>query len=574
MRKYILLFLLLFLGVTFVFSEDKRVVIKLLHTTDIHGNFFPFDFINNRPGKGSFARVSTYLKEQRALYGDHVLLFDSGDLLQGQPAVYYSNFVDTDSPHLCAEVMNYMGYDAVAMGNHDIETGPDVYDRWVNDCNFPVLGANIFTKEGDTYLPPYAVFVKGGVKIVVVGMITQAIPAWLPENLWAGLSFADIEKTARTLIPVIQEKEQPDVMVGLFHTGVQTSEVAGFKESVGLEVAREVPGFDVVFCGHDHSVFNEKIVNIAGDSVWVINPAAGAYHISDVTILLDLENGKVTNKSVVGHLENISEIEPDEAYMQHFAKAYQQTWDYVNAEIGEFTRTVSVREAFFGPSAFIDLLHGLQLELSSADISLVAPLSYHAVIDSGKVYMRDMFNLYKFENLLYTMNLTGKELRDALDYSAGLWINQMASEDDHLLRIEQNPANGKYRFSKPFYSFDSAAGIYYTIDVSKPAGQRVHITTMVDGTPFDELRTYQVAINSYQGSGGGGILTEGAGIPLDKLAERIVSSTDKDLRYYLGEQIKKMKTVTPESLNQWKFVPEAWVDKAAKRDCQLLFGEE
>ena len=573
MKKYIILFFILLLGVNTASSQDKSVTIKLYHTTDVHGNFFPFDFINNRPSKGSFARVSTFMNEQRLEFGDRVLLLDGGDLLQGQPCVYYSNFVDTKSTHLCAEVMGYIGYDAVAMGNHDIETGHAVYDRWINDCSFPVLGANILTKESKPYIPPYHIFVKDGVKIAVVGMITQAIPAWLPENLWEGLRFADIEDTARQLLPIIQAKEKPDLIVGLFHTGVQSGEVAGFKESVGIEVTRQVPGFDIVFCGHDHTPFNEKIVNVAGDSVLVINPANAANRISDVAVQGILKEGKLVSKTITGKLVDISEIEPDEAYMRYFAKAYQQTADYVNEEIGEFTETVSVQDAFFGPSAFIDLLHDLQLKLTKAEISLVAPLAMNSEIKAGKVYMRDMFNLYKYENLLYTMMLTGKEVREALEYSAGLWCNQMKSEDDHLLRIEQNSYNDKYRFVKPFFAFDSAAGIRYTVDVTKPIGERVQIISMADGDPFNETNTYRVAVNSYQGSGGGGILTEGSGIPREKLTERIVFSTDKDLRFYLAEEIKKAGIVTPKSFNQWKFIPEVWVEKAAKRDYKLLFGE-
>lgn len=576
MKKYII-FLAVWLWGAFTvhsaFAKEKGVTIKLYHTTDVHGNFFPFDFINNSPSRGGFARVSAYMKAQRAIYGnDNLLLLDGGDLLQGQPCVYFSNFVDVDSPHLCAEVMNYIGYDAVAIGNHDIEPGHSVYDRWIADCAFPVLGANVLRSDNTPYLSPYHIFVKDGVKIAVVGMVTQAIPAWLPENYWEGMRFEDIEETARTLLPIIKEKEQPDLIVGLFHSGVHHSVVAGFKESVGLEVAREVPGFDVVFCGHDHSPYNEKIVNVYGDSVLIINPAARAERIGEVTVQLKRKKGKVVSKHLTGHLEEIANITPDPDYMAHFSSAYQHTLDYVNAEIGEFTQSVSVHDAFFGASAFADLLHDLQLKLSGAEISLFAPLAMDAVIDSGKVYMRDMFNLYKYENLLYTMTLSGKEIRDALEYSASLWCSQMTSEDDHLLQMEFNPRNQKYRFVKPFYTFDSAAGIFYTVDVSKPVGSRVHITTMADGTPFDKDKVYHVAINSYQGSGGGGILTEGAGIPREQLSARIISSTDKDMRYYLAEEIRKVKVVTPQSFNQWRFIPEEWVKKAAKRDYKLLFG--
>ena len=573
MKKYIIPFLLLFLVNSFIVAQEKNVTIKIYHTTDIHGNFFPFDFINNRDSKGSSARVSTYMKEQRQKFGDNLLLLDGGDILQGQPSVYYYNFVDTVSKHLAAEVMNYLGYDAAAMGNHDIETGHPVYDRWIKDCDFPVLGANILKKDGTPYLPPYKVFTINGVKIAVIGMITEAIPAWLPENLWSGLRFADIEETARKLIPAIREKEKPDVVIGLFHTGVKSSSVAGFKDNAGMEVAQRVPGFDMILAGHDHSPFCEKILNQAGDSVLIINPGPGGNNISEITIQLGTKKGKTTSKSVQGRLQDISKLEPDNKYMSHFADAYNQTLNYVNAEIGEFTHSISVYDAFFGPSAFVDLLHSLQLKLTKADVSLVAPLSLHAKIDSGKVYMRDMFNLYKYENLLYTMMLSGKEIHDALEYSNGWWANQMTSEDDHLLLIEPNKKNNKYHFVKPFYSFDSAAGILYTVDITKPVGQRITISSMADGTPFDENKMYRVAVNSYQGSGGGGILTEGSGIPREKLTERIVFSTDKDMRFYLAEEIKRAGVMSPQPLNQWRFIPDEWVKKAAKRDYELLFGE-
>lgn len=556
-------------------AQEAVVTVKLFHTTDVHGHFFPFDFIGNKESKGSLARVSTYMKEQRSAYGsDHILLLDGGDLLQGQPSVYYYNFVDTESPHLAADVLNYIGYDAAVLGNHDIETGRPVFERWRSHANFDVLGSNIFEKEApnDTPYGPYRIYRKGGVTVAVIGMITQAIPAWLPENLWKGLSFVDIEEQAARLIPHIKEKHRPDIIVGLFHSGVKTHEVAGFKESVGMEVAQRVPGFDVVLCGHDHTPFCEKVVNNAGDSVLIINPGAHAMQISNVTFQVEQSDKKKKTISVTGALDDLSSIAPDEQYMNHFAEAYQKTRDYVDAQIGEFTETIYAHDGFFGPSAFIDLLHSLQLKLTDADISLVAPLSMNAVIRSGKVYMRDMFNLYKYENLLYTMSLTGREIKGALEYAYGLWCNQMKSEEDHLLLIKPSERDGRYHFENPFFAFDSAAGIIYTVDVTKPAGERVVIASLANGQPFNENQTYKVAVNSYQGSGGAGILTDGAGISREELTKRILFSTDKDLRYYLGEEIKKEGTVAPKPLNQWRFIPEEWVKKAAKQDYELLFG--
>lgn len=572
MKKSVLFFICLLVSIFFIQAQDKDITVKIYHTTDIHGNFFPHDFINNVPEKGGLARVSAFMKQERSK-NDNVLFLDGGDVLQGQPSVYYYNFVDTTSMHLCAEIMNYLDYDAGTMGNHDIEAGHSVYDRWLADCDFPVLGANIINvSTGKPYLPAYKVFEKEGIRIAVLGMITEAIPAWLPENLWSGLFFDGIVKTAKQWVPEIIEKEKPDIMIALIHSGVNGLELTGYNENEGMELAQSVPGLDMVLCGHDHSRYLEKVVNVAGDSVLIIDPASRGNLISDITVTVQKDGKKVVQKTVDAKLVDISTIEPDAEYMEHFSAAYRTTMDYVNEEIGEFTAPIDARLAFIGPSAFLDLLHTLQLQLTGADISFVAPLSQTAFIDSGKVYMRDMFNLYRYENLLYTMKLTGQEVINAMEYFYDLGTVQMKSPEDHLLRIRPNTNNERYRFVNPSFSFDTAAGIYYTVDVTKPAGEKITVVSLADGTPFDKNKVYHVAVNSYQGSGGGGILTEGAGIPKKELAGRIVYSTDKDLRFYLAELIKKAKVVNPQPLNQWKFIPEEWAAPAVERDYRLLFN--
>lgn len=574
MKRTVLFFIGLLVAIFFIQAQNKEITVKIYHTTDIHGNFFPHDFIKNTPEKGGLGRVSAFMKEERDK-NDNILFLDGGDVLQGQPSVYYYNFVDTTSRHLCAEIMNYLGYDAATVGNHDIEAGHSVYDRWIDNCNFPVLGANIINvTTGQPYLPPYKVFEREGVRIAVLGLITEAIPAWLPENLWSGLFFDGIVKTANRWVPEIIKKESPDVMIALIHSGVSGLELTGYDENEGLELARTVPGLDMVFCGHDHSSYLEKVMNVAGDSVLVIDPASRGNLISDITVTIRKDGNEVLDKTVDGKLVDISTIEPDPDYMEHFSAAYRTTMDYVNEEIGEFTAPIDARLAFTGPSAFLDLLHKLQLELTGADISFVAPLSQTAFIDSGKVYMRDMFNLYRYENLLYTMKLTGQEVIDAMEYFYDLGTMQMKSADDHLLRIRPNSYNERYNFVNPSFSFDTAAGIYYTVDVTKPAGEKITVISMADGTPFDKDKHYRVAVNSYQGSGGGGILTEGAGIPKNELSGRIIYSTDKDLRFYLGELIRKAKVVNPQPLNQWKFIPEEWTAPAIERDYRLLFGDK
>ena len=572
MRRISCIFLLLwaFLSLS---AATREVKLKLVETSDIHGNFFPYNFITQQDWKGSFARVHSYAQQERQTYGDNLLLMDNGDILQGQPSAYYYNFMDTVSTHITAAMMNYMGFVVGNMGNHDVEAGHAVYDRWISQCQFPVLGANIVqVSDEQPYLKPYEIIEREGVKIAVLGMITPAIPTWLPETLWKGLYFADMEQTARKWMPIIQEKEKPDIIIGLFHAGKEARTVAGkYREDASAEIAERIPGFDIIMMGHDHRHFCGKIANAQGDSVLLINPANNGRTVGDVEIVLTLDGDKVIRKSIQGKLADMDKLEPSPDFMKQFTPQYQAVEAFVSEKVGTFTETISTRPAYFGPSAFIDFIHSLQLDLTGADISFAAPLSFDAVIKEGDIHISDMFNLYKYENMLYTMELTGKEIKGFLEESYAIWTNQMKSADDHVLLLTARKDGNGYTFTNPSFNFDSAAGIIYTVDVTKPAGQMVSIQSLANGEPFDLNRTYRVALNSYRGNGGGELLTKGAGIPQDQLKDRIISATEKDLRYYMIQYIREKKTLSPQPLNQWKMIPEDWTEKAAERDARLLF---
>ena len=435
-----------------------------------------------------------------------------------------------------------------------------------------MLGANIIdTKTNKPYLPPYKVLEREGVKVAVLGMITPAIPSWLPEQLWSGLRFDDMETTARHWVKIIKEKENPDIIIGLFHAGPEGNRLGDAIENGSEIVARNVPGFDVVFMGHDHQRHCRKVVNAAGDSVLITGPSNAARCVSDVMIKVVKKNGKLVKKEVSGQITELDAYPVDQTFMKAFDPQYKATLDFVSRKIGRMSSTISSKDAFFGPSAFIDLLHQLQMDLTGAEISFCAPLSPTAEIKEGDIYVSDMFNLYRYENMLYTMKLSGKEIKGFLEMSYALWTNQMKSASDHLLLLDDS-MSGFGRFKNPTFNFDSAAGIIYTVDVTKPEGSRVDIKSMADGTPFQMDKIYKVAINSYRGNGGGDLLTKGAGIPKKELKSRIVTSTEKDLRYYLMKRIEEKKQLDPKPLNQWKFIPEKWTVPAAKRDYETVFN--
>ncbi|MCK5457264.1 MAG: bifunctional metallophosphatase/5'-nucleotidase, partial [Melioribacteraceae bacterium] len=209
--------LILFLFLLSVLS-GQTVKLKIIETTDTHGAIFPYDFTNAKPNNHSLAQVHTYVEQQRNDKTHEVVLLSNGDILQGTPAVYYYNFEKTDELHLYAQVMNYMKYDAGSVGNHDIETGHPVYDKFVKELNFPWLSANsIDVKTEKPYFKSYTIIERKGVKVAVLGMITPAIPDWLPPKIWEGMRFDDMIETAKEWVSIISEKENPDILIGLFH---------------------------------------------------------------------------------------------------------------------------------------------------------------------------------------------------------------------------------------------------------------------------------------------------------------------------------------------------------------------
>lgn len=173
------------------------------------------------------------------------------------------------------------------------------------------------------------------------------------------------------------------------------------------------------------------------------------------------------------------------------------------------------------------------------------------------------------------MRMTGEEIRKHLEMSYDLWVNTMKSANDHLLLLSDTREDAQRLGFKNFtFNFDSAAGIDYVVDVTKPDGEKVKIMCMSDGKHFDENKWYKVALNSYRGNGGGELLTKGAGIPKDSLDSRIIYRSPRDQRYYLMQEIEKMGTVYAKPNNNWKFIPEEWTVPAAKRDSLILFGQK
>ena len=287
MKKTIITLLALLSMTTMKAQTAKTVTLRIIETSDVHGAFFPYNFIERRPMRGSMARVSNYVKKQREQYGDNLILLENGDILQGQPTCYYTNFVKTDLPNVAAEVVNYMKYDAQVFGNHDVETGHAVYDKWIRELQCPVLGANIIDdKTGKPYVKPYIILEREGVRIAILGMLTPAIPNWLHQNLWSGMHFEEMVASAKKWVTILREQERANVIIGLFHSGWDGGiSTQHYNEDCSKAIAEEIDDFDIIFYGHDH---REQSTTVNGTIC--LDPSCNAVKVAQATITL--RNGR------------------------------------------------------------------------------------------------------------------------------------------------------------------------------------------------------------------------------------------------------------------------------------------
>lgn len=544
--------------------------VNVLYTTDVHGAIFNHDFVRDSVSEYSLANAYTYISSVRDT-SRNVLLLDAGDFLQGTPAVYFYNNVDTGGVNIMARILNFMGYDAVCVGNHDIEARSRVYDKVRGEMQMPLLGANVIDEAtGKPHFKPYTVVERGGKRIAILGLTSPYVPHWLPVSYWRGLRFDDMVETARKWMAVIRREEKPDAVIGLFHSGYdhtygnQTADQA-CNENASLLVAERVAGFDAILIGHDHKLYSRVVKGPDGRDVSVLDAGTGARNMGLVQMTFG-DKGQVKCKLKLVALAN---IKPSEKYTETFTTSMLSVRAYTRKEIGRNAQPLDARESLAGSAPFTDLVHATMLRHTNADISMTAPLLIDTRLEQGPLKVGTMFSIYRYENNLCVIRLTGEEVRKYLEYSYGQWIDNPL-ETGHVLALDK-----RGRLRNKFYNMDSAAGIRYTVDVTKPYGERVTIASMADGTPFEARREYKVAVNSYRANGGGGHLDRGVGIPFERLGERLLSTSQADLRQLIIEDFEKSAAdnggkIVVGKLNTWQFVPRDVVDKYMPADISKL----
>lgn len=543
--------------------------LTVLTTDDVHGAWFDSTYTGGGT-RNSLLAVNWYVDSVRRADGArNVLLLDAGDCLQGDNAAYYYNYVDTSAEHLYSRLAAYMKYDAIAMGNHDIEAGPAVYRRVERELaahGIPFMAGNaVSDSTGLPVFVPYKVFRRAGMKVLVLGYNNPNIAAWLDRGLWPGMHF-------ESLIPLVQKDAdylraviKPDVTIAVVHSGVGRGD-GKILEDQALDLFQSLRGVDLVVCGHDH-----RQTAMCADSIGLLNSGSRANYVAIGKIILDPDG----SRKIETGLLKVDKNKADPAMREAFRADFEAVREFTREEIGLLADDIFTREAYAGRCPYTDLLHRVQLEASGAQISFAAPLTFNGKIPAGILTNGSLFTIYPYENDLCKIKLTGKEIKNYLEYSYARWLAAPGSGHALNIRPRDDARYGKtgWSFGNAYYNFDSAGGLVYTVDLRKDAGSRVAIKSLAGGKPFREDAEYTVAVTSYRANGGGDLLIKGAGIPKEELDGRIVErcgNIRSAVRDFVGrEKVVNPGTIWVPALGDWKFLPD---DKAVQKDMILLFG--
>jgi len=533
----VMLLTLVFVARSFV---PDRVQITILGTTDLHGNIDPIDYYTNKPDNRGLAKVATLIKRVRREH-PNVLLIDSGDTIQGTPLESFHGRKNNQPPDPMMLVMNSLNYDAMTVGNHEYNFGLKVLEKARGEATFPWLSANTYdiTKQQPHY-KPYIVKEVAGVKIGILGLTTPGVPNWDNPPNYAGLEFHEPVAEARKWVPVLRNTEKVDVVVIAMHMGLgedlRTGEVSPGQvphENEAINIAKEVPGVDLIFMGHTHRDVPSLYIN----GVLLTQANHWGRHLARADVYLQKSDTgwRVYAKSA-RTLPADDRVEPDPDVVKIAEPYDNETQGWLAKVVGQSADELTAKDARFRDTAILDLIQKVQLEAGKADVSMVASFNAEAKIAKGPVSVRDIAGLYVYENTLVVLEVTGQQLKDALEHSAKYFKAYVPGKAPADLVDEKIPA----------YNFDIAEGVTYELDISKPAGQRIQ-NLRFHNQPLSPTRKLRLATNNYRVNGGGGY-TMYRNAP-------VVYRSSEEIRELIIDWVERNKTVPVKPNNNWRLVP-------------------
>ena len=524
--------------------------LTVFSTSDIHGSIIGWNYFTAKPADVGLAKISTLIKEARSQKGpnDAILVVDGGDILQGTPLdTYMVQHPNEWKTHPMFDAFNTIGYDAIELGNHEFNFGLDYLKKAIGK-NKNVLAANVIDdKTGKTWsaVRPYlmkTVTIDGEkVKVGIIGTDTPAIPMFEDPSHFAGVHFADQVPVFKQCVKELKAKGA-DIIIGITHSGVPRDDRAGSENQV-VDIAKACPELSLLVCAHNHVVIDNKSGIVGPDGtkyadsvingVPVVESGKDGKFLGKSVLTVNKVNGKWHVDKVATQAISVKGVADDPQIVNQVKPWHDKTLKHLQTVIGKASAEFVGAESNHQDSAIVDLVNEVQRHYAGTQLSASASFNTSQNIAKGDITLQEMSGLYIYENYLYGIEINGAELRKYMEHAASFY--------------------GK----SPDYNYDMLQGVDYTIDLTKPVGQRI-VKLQYKGKDVKDTDIFTMAINDYRMNGGSGYMAA-MGYTNGKKPKVVFDSMrkygdDGQMRNLMIRYVQEKGTISPSCDHNWNVI--------------------
>lgn len=467
--------------------QKRPDTLTVLTTTDLHGWVLSWDYARDvEDPRYGMERVATVIDSIRRIH-PHAVLLDAGDWLQGNAFADHFAKAAPDSPdYPLLRVADHLKYDAFVLGNHEFNYGLAYLQRRIDASATPIIAANVYHHGTDsTAYTPYVMKTVQGVKVAVLGITTPGTMVWDRRHVEGRIEVRDGVSEAAKWVRIVKEAGA-EVVIVLAHTGLDGNpsyDDAGIgREHVGRAILDGVPDVDLLVFGHSHRVTTLDDAIQAGR--W-------GSHLGEATLHLSYgDDGRARVDSVRTKAWPVVSRTPADRIRKLIEPEHEAVRMRLNEPLVPITGEWDAERARLEDSPMVDLIHTVQLEVTGAMLSAASAFNTNAVFTGPYLTRRDLTAIYPYENMLYVIRVSGRQLREYLEHTSRYY---QVGEPGKLVINPQWPG----------YNFDTLEGLEYRLDLSREPGRRL-IHLRHDGRGIRDGDVFTMAVNSYRAEGGGG----------------------------------------------------------------------